>query len=318
MVNYKKILFIYISLSLIILSSIIYIHRLDHEKQLNNEGLLSSRVYTNLLEEQSRLIFNFEPLETGIKDYISKKDGKIGVYLLNLRDGATLEVNDEILFEPASLNKLPIAILTFRDIEKGKISLDSEILIEEDFIDSSSGTLFQKLGQKITIKKAVDEMLINSDNTAAKALLERIDKEEWFAFSKYLDYYEEEANIYKTSPEANVNLFTSLYLSTILKKENSEYILQKLTESSFPIHQLSNIPSDVKIAQKFGTYYNEGERYYHNCGIMYVSEESRFAYCIMTEGIKSGDAELAIGKIAESIYEYITVSKESIEKSKNL
>ena len=97
-------------------------------------------------------------------------------------------------------------------------------------------------------------------------------------------------------------------MSTLLEPHNSEYILQKLVNSSFDIHGLAGIPYDVRIAHKFGTYYGEDEEYFHNCGIMYI-EDARFFYCVMTKDVTTEEAETIIGSIVHGVYTYVTETR---------
>ncbi len=67
--------------------------------------MLSSRIYSGILEPKSKLIFNYNPLEKVLRSYIEKKDKQISVYVLNLRNEAAMSINEDVEDEPASLNK---------------------------------------------------------------------------------------------------------------------------------------------------------------------------------------------------------------------
>lgn len=307
---------IYSIILIIIVGLIIFkIHEKSHEEVENNQGLLSPRVYQGILQEESKLLFNFEPLEEAIKEYISKKDETISVYLINARDSSALSINNEIQYEPASLNKLPLAIAILNKVEKGELNLNDILEIKDENRDASSGELYKIENKEKTIDELLREMLVNSDNTAYKVLVEQVTKEEIEKLSYYLDYYQynELSKYYTVNAESNVRLFSSLYLSTVLKKENSEKILSYMTDSTLDIHKISGIPEDIKVSHKFANYYQKGEQYFHDCGIMYL-ENSRMIYCIMTKDISGVEAEQIIGSIVHSIHQYVTKSKNQIIK----
>jgi beta-lactamase class A len=304
--NKKLILIILI---IIIVTGSIYLR--PKNEATKDEGLLSPRIYQGILKEESKLLFNFDPLEEAIGSYISKKTGTVSVYVLNARDGSVLSINNDLEYEPASFNKLPLAITILNKVERGELKLDTLLEIKKEDLDKASGELYKHENEKLTIDQLIEEMLVNSDNTAFKVLNEQVTTEEINKLSYYLDYYQynPKSQYYSINAESNVRLFSSLYLSTILKKENSEKILNYLLNANFDIHKISGIPSDVKIAHKFANFYNNNEKYFHECGIIYI-ENSRIIYCIMTNGMSGLEAEQTIGTIMHSIYEYVIKAKQ--------
>lgn len=277
--------------------------------------LLSSRIYSGVLEPQSHLIYNFKELEESLENRITKEKKNISIYLQNLRDGASMGINEDTEFEPASLNKLIIAIITMIKVEQKEIDLEDRILIKESDVDKASGNMHKRVGQEVSIRELLSAMLSESDNTSFRVLSHKTNIDDWKKISEYLYFYETyNNNSFKTTtPELNSHIFSSLYLSTILQQENSEYLLKLLTESSFNITEIAELPEKTKIAQKFGTYYNNGEKYFHDCGILYL-EDARFSYCIMTKGLTGEEGEKEIGKIIHEIYEYIEKSKENLKE----
>jgi beta-lactamase class A len=290
------------------------------------DGLLSPRIYKGILEPESRLIFSFKPLERSLQNYTEHENATIALYVSNLRDGASMGINEEMEFEPASLNKIPLAILVMRDIEKGAYTLEDEMTIKEEDVDTHSGTLYEKVGQPITVRDLVHAMLSESDNTAFKVLNQRVTQKDWETLSEYLNYYnlkqdktsKEKDLLYTTTPEANARIFTSLYLSTLLNAEHSELILKDLENSTFNVESLARLPPEVRVVQKLGTYYYSEEKYYHRCGILYLPEGGRFFYCIMTSGASSKEAEKIIGDSVNMIYTYVTETKANLERAENL
>lgn len=207
-----------------------------------------------------------------------------------------------------------MAILILKKTENGEISLETMLPITKDDADINSGKLHARVGELISVKDLLREMLSNSDNTAFFVLNHEVTTDDWRALSEYLDYYESKtANKFiTTTPKLNSHIFSSLYLSTVLEPQDSEYILKLLTETSFDIKRIADLPDDVIVAQKFGNYYNSGQKSFHDCGIMYL-EESRFFYCVMTKDLSGAEAEKEIGFIVHEIYEYIVEKRSAIK-----
>jgi len=273
--------------------------------------LLSPRIYKGILSQESFLILNFKPLEKDIARYIEENNLNISVYILNLRDSASLGINENKPYEPSSLNKLPIAMIILKKIEEGKLSLDTILPINNNERDSSSGFLYKEPINQISIRDLLYNMLSLSDNTALWVLGKRVTLRELQNLSLYLDYYQkdinylkDENNKYEITAKSTANLFISLYLSTFLKKDDSEMILFLLTKSSFDIRKYSNIPKEIIIAQKYGVYNKDNIKEFHNCGILYYKEK-RFFYCILTRDLEKEKASEAVGNIVNKLYNFI-------------
>lgn len=285
--------------------------------EINEEGLLSPRVYAGILPAESKLIFNFDPLENVLREYIDQRNKTIGFYIMNMRDSASMGINENVGFEPASLNKVVMAILILRSVERGYLDLETELPIKSTDRDAGSGYLYKTTKTSATIQELLDLMLNESDNTAFRVLGHQVKEKDWNALTEYLDYYE---NIdqdllskpsYKVTPVSNSHLFTSLYLSTFLQQNNSEYILRQLTKTSFDIKKIAALPEEIIVAQKFGEYYSNNESYFHSCGIMYVDKMKLF-YCVMTKDMPRPEAEIIIGDMVQATYQYLIYEKANI------
>jgi beta-lactamase class A len=280
--------------------------------------LLSSRVYTGLLPSENFLILNFKPLQNDIQGYISQNNLNISVYVLNIRDSASFGINSNTGFEPASLNKLPVAMLILKKVEQGELSLDTVFPINEEDRDSKSGPLYNQKIYSMNVSSLLYYMLSESDNTAFRVLESQVSLEDLQKLSVYLNYYTKDINYispvnntYQITPKSTGNLFMSLYLSTVLKPEDSEMILSLLTNTTgdeFDLQKYSNLPKNITIAEKYGSYYLDNESFFHDCGIMYL-QDSRIFYCIMTRNLDKEKASNVIGNIVNKIYNYVTESK---------
>ncbi|MBI2656979.1 serine hydrolase [Candidatus Woesearchaeota archaeon] len=288
--------------------------------QYNTKGLLSPRVYSGLLEPKSFLISHFALLKENIGQYITKNNLNVSVYVESLRNGVWMGINEKTGFFPASLIKMPVAILITQKIEDGELSFDTMLEIKDEDKTDSSGELYKTKEKELPLRIVLEKMLKESDNTAFRVLLRQIDVED---FQLILDYYSIDVNAdfqdevtakhqNLLSPKAMSTLFSSLYFSTVLEAENSEYLLSLLTDTVFDANQVANIPDDVVIAHKFGETYYVNYRYFHDCGIMYINE-SRIVYCIMTKNLDEERAVEAIGAITNEIYHYVIDTKKKIE-----
>jgi len=280
----------------------------------NSQGLLSQRIYNGIIEPKSYLIFNLNPLEDKIQEIIDQSGGHVAVYIVNLRDGASIGINENEPFEPASLGKLTVAIAIMKEVERGNLRLNQELPILEKDRTFISSKLSETNQNTITVRDALEMMLKESDNTAFNVLNHYIKTNDVVFINKYLDPTGDNFSVnedgtlsyndFATTPKYITNLFTSLYLSTLLEYKDSEFILELLNNPTFDIRDIAQIPDDVKIVQKFGIYIEKDGGGLHDCGIMYI-EESRIAYCVMTKNMDPEKAARVIGEIVKVTYIYI-------------
>lgn len=316
-IKLKWIVIIQFIIILMLLSFIadFYIKKAKIEKSIA-QGYLSPRIYSSILEPKSFLIVSFAPLKANIQNYISKNKYNISVFVENLRNGAYMGINERMGFFPTSLNKLPIAIATMRNIDEGKISLDTKFDIKDIDRDSNSGELYNTREKELPVRILLEKLLKESDNTALRVLGRHLNFEN---IQLLIDYYDIEINLLAQrkndsllmSPKSMYNLFSSLYFSTVLEPDSSDYLLSLLAESKFDIHEIASIPDDVRVAQKFGANYIVPNKYFHSCGIMYINE-TRIFYCIMTKDLSLEKATEAIGYIMHETYVYTKGAKEKL------
>jgi len=281
-------------------------------------GLLSPRIYAGILEPRSFLITNFEPLKNGIKSFLDEHNISASIYIENLRNGANIGVHQLQGYFPASLNKLPVAVLVMQKIEDGILSFNTTLPIKDFERSNTSGNLYLTSEKELTVKILLEKMLKESDNTAFNVLIDNIDKND---LAQLLDYYNIKINVdypYErlrfenhtnlVTPLSLYNIFADLYLSTTLYAPDSEYILSLLSDTEFDVKSIANLPDNVTVSQKYGEFYADDTKLFHDCGIMYI-QDTRIFYCIMTKDLDTEDAKDAIGYIINYIYHYIIDQK---------
>ncbi len=276
--------------------------------------LLSPRIYSGLLPAEEFLILNFEPLKKDVNNYIIQNNLNVSIYVLNMRDGASFGINEKEPIEALSLNKLPIAMIILEKVEQGELSLDTKLPITQEDRDILSGTLYARPIDELSVKELLRYMLQESDNTALWVLLKQVNLGELKKFTNYVGYYKnnmnylESSDSFLVSAKTTSNLFISLYLSTVLKPENSELILSYLTNTTFDVKKYAELPDDVIVSQKYGEFYISNRQTFHSCGIMYV-ENSRIFYCMMTHGLQREEAKKSVGILVNKIYNYVIKAK---------
>lgn len=266
---------------------------------------LSKRIF---VEEQNDILINFVPLRTAMNNYILKQNEQIGTYFEYLPSGNSIGINDKIELRLASLIKIPVVMAIYKQIELGKTKKNTLLTINENDIDKGFGVLWKKgAGTKLTVEEAIRLSLIESDNTAANTLNSHLPEGAIDAVFDTLDIPKDtKNNLPVISPKNYSSILRSLYLSSYLNRDNSNQILEILTETNFndKIAALDN--KNVKVSHKIGVYQSEGV--YSDCGIIYLPNRP-YILCVMVNSTED-KAKQHMEYISRMIYGYLTkVSK---------
>lgn len=82
--------------------------------------------------------------------------------------------NPGMKVEPASITKLMTAYIIYRELGKGTIKFEDEVLISEKAWKMEGSRMFVELGKKVRLGDLLRGMIIQSGNDAAMALVEHI------------------------------------------------------------------------------------------------------------------------------------------------
>lgn len=114
-------------------------------------------------------------LKKAIESLDESTPGELGVYVKRLDDGRELKYEADRKWYLASTVKIPVAIALLQEVEKGAISLDQKLeLKKSDFVDGTGEILWSDPGKRFTVAKLLEEMLTESDSTAADMLIRLI------------------------------------------------------------------------------------------------------------------------------------------------
>ncbi len=258
---------------------------------------------------QEHFIVNFQPLRETLFEIEQRDDGlDFSLYFEYLNTGANISINNNLRVWPASLLKLPMAIVVMKRVENGVWALTDQLELLEKDKGAKFGTLWQKeSGSKIAIVDLLKEMLTLSDNTAYNIFSRNIDKDESIEVVIELGVEDlfNQAGLMSTKEYSR--FFRALYTSSILKRDSSERLLKLLADTEFKNFLSAGVPVNVTFAHKFGIQEDLGA--YLDSGIAYPPNRPY----LITVAIKGTDdpgerprAEALMKEISEKIFEYVT------------
>ena len=116
---------------------------------------------------------NANPFPTAELDRIAREfDGRLGVYMKDLREGVIYGFQEDQRFPSASAIKLPIMIALYREAAAGRIDLASKSEMPADISRHGTGSLSGQEGRiTLSIREYCRLMMTQSDNMATDQVI---------------------------------------------------------------------------------------------------------------------------------------------------
>jgi beta-lactamase class A len=122
---------------------------------------------------------------------IAEKYGaeSIGIYF-EQPDGKVFEKNADEIFHAASTMKVPVMMEVFKQIEAGKLKLDQQVTVKNQFAsiidgspfslnieDDSDPDLYKEIGKQLPLENLLNRMINSSSNLATNMIIEMVEAE---------------------------------------------------------------------------------------------------------------------------------------------
>lgn len=252
--------------------------------------------------QQKNLIVNIQPLRDELNKFSSTTN--ISIYFEYLPTGANIAVNKDAEFFPASLLKLPVAMVVAKKVADGKWQWKNELVLMRNDKDDKFGDLYNyQIGTSFTIEELVRRALAESDNTAYRILLRNLDQGELESMHQHLGLDKFFSTDGKISAKNYSVILRALYSSSYLPEEYSQKLLGIMAKSKFNQYLASGLPENVIFAHKIGL--SDEQDVVLDSGIVYLPDRPY----ILSVMIKTKDMEAARGQmknISEKVYNYIS------------
>ena len=252
--------------------------------------------------KQKDLIVNFQPL----RDYLNDKyeaDQNVSIYFEYLPTGASIAINKDAEFYPASLLKVPVAMAVAKKVERGDWKWTNELVLMPTDKDDKFGTLYKKPSNStFTIEELVRRSLTDSDNTAHFILVRNLEMEEIKDVYDHMGlkgFLETEGSL---SAKRYSVMIRALHSASYISEENSQKLLSHLTGSPFKDYIQSGLPQDVPFAHKIGV--DEDKKVNLDSGIVYEKDRP-YILTVMIKDETEQKAKETIKDISEKVYNYV-------------
>ncbi len=225
--------------------------------------------------------------------------------------GCRVSVNEELVFESASLIKVLILVGVLRRADSGEISMAQRIEVRsEDVVDYSEMVREGTVRGGFTVEQLAEGMITVSDNTATNSLIDLVGMKNVNALSrnlcltrthlgrKMMDFRSRSVGVHNLTSAADmVALLAAIWRGRVLSARSRELALGILERQRFNTNIPAALPPGRRVAHKTG----ELGDIEHDAGIVILPRRT-FALAILTRGSAEARAH-AFRRVAASVYE---------------
>ena len=257
------------------------------------------------------------------------KGGIVGVSILNLETGDTLNFNAHSRLVMHSVFKFPIAMTVLNLVDKGKYKLDEKMKLRKS--DMPPSKMYSPMrdkypdGAEIALSDLLGYMVSQSDNGACDYLLKKIGGPQ--VVDDYIKSLGVKGIAVKASeadmasawevqytnwakPADMVQLLDIFYRGKALSKTSNDFLMKIMLATTTGAKRLKGLlPTDAAVAHKTGTSptNNEGLTPATNdVGIITLPNGNHLAIVVMVCNSKADDAtrDAVIAKIAKAAWDH--------------
>jgi beta-lactamase class A len=133
----------------------------------------ASLLFLSQASAQQKTSPNFESLDAAIKQKLASFKGKVSLFARNLDTGTTYEFGADDRVRTASTIKIAVMVEAFGRVAEGKARWTDELVLTKAARYGGSGVLPELAdGLRLTLRDAVNLMMVVSDNTATNLVLD--------------------------------------------------------------------------------------------------------------------------------------------------
>ncbi len=267
-------------------------------------------------------------VKQAIQDKWTTVTGSFAVAFKDLKTGQTLFINEKENFHAASTMKTPVMIEVFKQAKAGLFSMKDSIPLKNNFksivdgspfslniADDSADSIYQKIGQKMTIYDLTYQMIIRSSNLATNVLIDLVNAQNVNATMRTFGANDiqilrgvEDTKAFNAGHNNTVTaydlmlIFEKIAKHKAVNKRASKEMIKILTDQHFNSIIPSKLPKTVVVAHKTGSI--TGVQ--NDSGIVYLPDGRKYVVVLLSKGltdVKAGVAALA--DVSEILYQYV-------------
>lgn len=242
-----------------------------------------------------------EKFLVAISNMTKNVTGVYGVYVVSMDDGFAYGINETEVFEPASLNKLPVIYAAYASSVDGSLELNTKYSLKEsDKIGGAGVLVSQPAGTTYTYQELLELMGKKSDNTAYGIMRRTLGDEKIKDTIDKLGMKNTSLVSNSTTPVDIGNLFKHLFRGYLLDTKHKELFLNSLTKTDYEDWITAGVPTEIMVSHKFAREVNV----LNDAGIIFANKP--YALVVMSKGVVSEEANQYLPDISRLVYEIET------------
>ncbi|HEX6251895.1 MAG TPA: serine hydrolase [Gemmatimonadaceae bacterium] len=251
---------------------------------------------------------------------------EVAVAFTDLGSGDTLYRNADVVYHAASTMKIPVMMEILRASEAGRLPLDQEILLVNQFasivdgspyaIDEDSDTaIYSRIGERFTVRELMRRMIVYSSNLATNALIALVGAERVNAMAAELGARNTRVlrgvQDLKAFEAGRNNTLTARDLAVLLRSVEQRVAVSPTAAVAMRDLLLAEegnrriragVPPGVAVASKTG----EITAHYHDSAIVYPPGRAPYVLVVLTRGIAGdADGEGLIAAISRAVWSHV-------------
>ena len=272
---------------------------------------------------------DYDNLENKITNLLKSHEGTFAVALKNLDDGNTILINENEIFHAASTMKTPVMIELFKKKHNGEVSFDDSLQIKNEFksivdgskfelssFDDSDENIYKNLGEYISIRELIFDMITKSSNFCTNLLIDYIDVKD--VNKTMRDIGAENINVLRgvgdlkafdkslnntTSAKDLLIIYEKLAMGSLINPSISNEMVEILKNQVYKDIIPKYLPKNIEVAHKTG--WISGVR--HDSGIVFLENGEKYILILLSKNLED-DIEGAefLAKISLEIYNYLS------------
>ena len=278
-------------------------------KRLGGYNYIRPVLFVDKECESDKLLPVKQSISTIIDEY--KRIGTLNsasIFLKEYTNNEWIAVNNNEKFLPGSLMKVPQLIAFLKMEEANPGILDKQLVYSavDNTIDKHPKYVSKtiQVGQKYTVRELLKYMIMYSDNNATTLLFKNMDIS---TFKKVftdmgLQVPDLTAQNYPITAKDFSIFMRVLYNSSYLNNKNSEFATELLGKCNFNEGLVGGLPSNIRVAHKFGEAGDPVEKNLSEAAIIYL-DNNPYILTVMTKGKDVTKLPEVIKQISATVYQ---------------
>lgn len=251
-----------------------------------------------------------EALRQEILAIMGSNSANMGLYFEDFVRGQKVLINEGVEFKPGSISKLPVGLLTLKDIDLGKRSLTDTFAVQNSLKHSRADAIGQlPQGTRVQIKQYLDELFKVSSNTAQYHLRVMLGGMEQLNPRTQSDlgsgaFYE---NPHIATPNAVGTVLRNVYLGKTLSEQWKNYFYDTLGAAAPSLRSgiPAGVPRGVRVVNKVGFLFGGADNTYSDAGFVFGNNTDYILVVFNNNAPRFPQGANVIREISQKVYSFV-------------